>query len=109
MISFYAIRPKFFHTLSTHPDLLKDLFLLSQEQKEFILETISQEELRQSAISFFEVPIYEEDEKLHLKMPGEMKGSIHIHDGIAEMDTTKNPFFELLKRKYPCHIIESMK
>ena len=92
-----------------HPDLLQDLFLLSKEQKEFILETISPQEIRESALSFFEVPVYENKDELSMEIQGSKKTCVHVHDGIAQMDTVKNPFLELLKRKYPCHIVEVVK
>lgn len=109
MISFYAVRPKFYHTLTNHPDLLQDLYLLSEEQKTLILEAISPQDVRESALSFFEMPVYEDREELSLKMHGTRKSCVRVHDGIAQMDTVKNPFLELLKRKYPCHIVEVVK
>ena len=109
MIVFYAIHPGFVQMLNTHHDLLKEILQLERKQKDQILQEISKKEIRDSALSFFDVPVYEEHDRLLLKMDGNNTCCLEVREGAVRMDSPKNPFLELLKRKYPCYILEVVK
>lgn len=109
MMIFYAIHPGFAHTMRQHSDVLRDVMLMQDQQKDYILQTIEIKTVRESALSFFDAPIYEEQGKLIMDAEGVEACSIDIQDGIVQMDCLKNPFLELLKRIYPCYIMEVVK
>lgn len=106
MVTFYAVHSKFYPTFSKHPDIMHQVNTLSCTQRFMMLEQIKKDKIRNSALSFFEEPVYEEGDDLLLQMHQNYACRIHFHDGIAYADTLKNPFLELLMRIYPCHIME---
>lgn len=106
MVTFYAVHSKFFPTFSKHPDIMNKVNTLSYTQRSMMLDQIKKDEIRNSALSFFEEPVYEEGDDLLLQMHPKCACRIHLQNGIVYADTIKNPFLELLMRIYPCHIME---
>lgn len=106
MVTFYAIHSKFYPTFSKHPDIMHQVNTLSCTQRSMMLDQIKKDEIRSSALSFFDEPVYEEEDDLLLQMHQKCVCRIHFQNGIVYADTINNPFLELLMRIYPCHIME---
>ena len=106
MVTFYAIHSKFFPTFSKHPDIMHQVNTLSCTQRSMMLDQIKKDDIRSSALSFFDEPVYEEEDDLLLQMHQKCVCRIHFQNGIVYADTINNPFLELLMRIYPCHIME---
>ena len=106
MVTFYAIHSKFYPTFSKHPNIMHQVNTLSCTQRSMMLDQIKKDEIRSSALSFFDEPVYEEEDDLLLQMHQKCVCRIHFQNGIVYADTINNPFLELLMRIYPCHIME---
>lgn len=103
MIRFYAIQPYFYQTVQIHKALLNQLSKLSNEQRDCILIRIEKAEIAKSALTYFRSAIYEKEDELLFDMQV-AQGKCKVIDGIVELDNEKNPFYELLCRKYPFYI-----
>ena len=77
MVTFYAVHSKFFPTFSKHPDIMNKVNTLSYTQRSMMLDQIKKDEIRNSALSFFEEPVYEEGDDLLLQMHPKCACRIH--------------------------------
>lgn len=105
MLTFYAIAPAFYQTMKTHRTFFEYALALPKEQRQYLLIEISKEDVTKSAISYFGTTIYEQGNELLLDLQPTQSKCL-VKDGAVELDHKKNPFYELLSRKYPFHICQ---
>ena len=104
MLKFYAVQPGFYQTIRQYPILLQNLSDISKPQQNQILVSISQTDLTQSALSYFQSAIYEKGCELLFDMQIR-QGKCTVKEQYVELDDENNPFVDLLCRKYPFHFV----
>lgn len=106
MKRFYALQPEFYDCVRKQPQILYRLHTIEEPWKSKVFIRIDPEELQESGSSYFQKDLHREDDCIFYEHY--LKSQIYMadcHNGFVRIDNKDNPFYALLKRKYPYHVI----
>ena len=105
----YALQPGFYQTFSKAGDITVLFHEMQEQQRNKILIAIDVASLQKSAEAFFQKEIQRSGNCLYYDHF--LKSCIYeveIQDGVACLNDCTNPFYQLLKRKYSCLIVQEV-
>lgn len=105
----YALQPAFYEALKQAGNLQELLAGLDEQQRGKIQISIDVQALQKSAEAFFQKEIQCRDDCLSYDhFLKSCVYEVHIQEGAVRMDDCTNPFYQLLKRKYRCLLVQEV-
>ena len=105
----YAIQPAFYDIMKQSGNIQALLEGMDEQQRSRIQIPIEMQSLQESAEAFFQKEI--ECRKDCLSYDHFLKSRVYvvyIREGAACMEDCTNPFYQLLKRKYRCLLVQEV-
>ena len=105
----YAIQPAFYDIMKQSGNIQVLLEGMDEQQRSRIQIPIEMQSLQESAEAFFQKEIQRNGNCLYYDHF--LKSCIYeveIQDGVACLNDCTNPFYQLLKRKYRCLLVQEV-
>ncbi|MEG2506805.1 MAG: hypothetical protein RSA93_03955 [Longicatena sp.] len=109
MKCFYPIKPAFYECLKAHQEDIREVLNVSLEQGAYMFEPIDIAYLKECASSYFHCSVKIQGNALvgDFLFQSHMI-SIECKENCIIFDTTKNPFYLFLKRKYRYFLVKDL-
>lgn len=106
---FYALQPAFYDAMKQSGDIQALLDGMDEQQRSRIQIPIEAQTLQESAEAFFQKEIAcREDCLCYDHFLKSRVYEVYIREGAAWFEDCTNPFYQLLKRKYRCLLVQEV-